>query len=134
MERNLESYLNYVCPYCWNILNECVCEIFPPYHLEFIDRGIQAHIRILNNKGYRTTGCCEGHMEICVSTYVAFGQEYFNDDMVPPDGFIYDKKRRMIRHEYATRKLTQESFEKEKSDHIKKLLLWCKNLPNTSDL
>jgi len=28
----------------------------------------------------------------------------------------------------------RESFEKEKSDHIKKLLLWCKNLPNTSDL
>jgi len=128
MERNKEAYLNYVCPYCWNTLDECVCELFPPYTLEFIDRRIQEHIRILNNKGYRTIGCCEGHMEVCVNTYVAFGREYFNDSIEPPEGFIYNKTRHMLHHEYKVRRLTHEAFEKEKSEHIEKLLSWCKSL------
>lgn len=41
MERNKEAYLNYVCPYCWNTLDECICELFPPYHLLLIDHGMQ---------------------------------------------------------------------------------------------
>lgn len=133
MERNKEAYLNYVCPYCWNTLDECICDIFPPYHLEFIDRCVQEHIRILNNKGYYTTGCCEGHMEVCVNTYIAFAQEYFDDNMTLPAGFNYNKKRRMIHHEYKAKQLSQKAFEKEKSEHIERLLLWCKNLPELSN-
>lgn len=133
MERNKEAYLNYVCPYCWNTLDECICELFPPYHLLLIDHGMQEHIRILNNKGYRTTGCCEGHMDVCVSTYIAFAQEYFDDDTVLPEGFVYNKKRRMLCHKYKVRRLSQEALENEKSEYIEKLLLWCKNLPKSSE-
>ena len=70
---------------------------------------------------------------VCVSTYIAFNREYFDDNAVIPEGFIYDKKRRTVFHEYKSRRLTQEAFEKEKRDHIEKLLLWCKDLPELSD-
>ena len=90
MRKNKDAYMNYVCPYCWHTLNKCTCELFPPYHLMFIDRNIQEHIRILNEKGYRTTGCCEGHREVCISTYVSFANDYL-DGINMPNRFKYDK-------------------------------------------
>jgi len=134
VEKSLEAYMNYVCPYCWHTLDECTCEIYPPYHLMFIDRRIQEHVRVLNSKGYLTTGCCEGHTETCVSTYISFAREFFQDDSELPEGFKYHKKKRMVFHEYKIRHLSHEAFELEKDYHIAKLLEWCRNLsPIESD-
>lgn len=72
-------------------------------------------------------------MDVCVSTYIAFAQEYFDDDTVLPEGFVYNKKRRMLCHKYKVRRLSQEALENEKSEYIEKLLLWCKNLPKSSE-
>lgn len=128
MEKNKDAYINYVCPYCWNTLDNCTCEIFPPYHLVFIDRGIQEHIRTLNEKEYKTIGCCEGHKEVCTNTYLAFANDYLKDiDM--PDGFKYDKKRRMVVYTYPTR-ITEEELEEMKKETLAILLKWCKDLPN----
>lgn len=126
MKKNKDSYINYVCPYCWNTLDNCVCDIFPPYHLVFIDKNIQKHIQILNNKGYRTTGCCEGHMEVCISTYITFANSDFENI---PEGFKYDKKRRMIHYNYSTR-LTEKKMEEMKKEKLDALLKWCESLPN----
>ena len=128
MEKNKDVYMNYVCPYCWNTLDNCTCELFPPYHLIFIDKNIQEHIRILNEKGYRTMACCEGHRDVCINTYVAFANNYFKD-IDTPDGFEYDKKRRIITYTYST-KLEEKEMEELKKEKLKTLLNWCKSLPN----
>ena len=116
MRRSKAAYMNYVCPYCWNALNKCTCELFPPYQLVFIDKNIQEHIRILNEKGYRTTGCCEGHAKVCINTYIAFADNYF-DDTGLPGGFKYDKKRKIIAYSYSTR-LTKEAIEEVKKEKL----------------
>lgn len=130
MEKNKDVYMNYVCPYCWHTLDNCTCELFPPYSLIYIDKNIQEHIRILNEKGYRTMACCEGHMDVCISTYISFADNYFKD-MDMPDGFKYDKKRRAISYVYSM-KLTEEKMEELKRKKLEALLNWCKNLPNRS--
>ena len=130
MKKNKEAYLNYVCPNCWNTLDKCICNLFPPYHLILIDQGIQEHIRVLNNKGYHTIGCCEGHRDVCISTYISFAQDYFTVEIELPKGFIYNANKRIIVHEYKSRNLTKDEFEEEKSQHIERLLLWCRKLPD----
>ena len=128
MDKNKDAYMNFVCPFCWNTLNKCTCDVFPPYHLIFIDRNIQEHIRILNEKGYRTTACCEAHKGICYSTYIYFANDYF-EGVDAPDGFEYDKKRRAVSYKYKT-KITEEEMEELKKENLKILLEWCKNLPD----
>ena len=128
MEKNKNAYENFVCPYCWNTLDNCTCELFPPYHLIFIDKNIQEHIRILNEKRYLTTGCCEGHREICISTYITFADDYFKEIGVP-EGFKYDKKRKMIVYTYSM-KLAEEEMKELKKEKLAILLEWCKSLPN----
>lgn len=130
MEKNKDAYMNYICPYCWYTLDNCTCELFPPYHLIFIDRNIQEHIRLLNEKGYRTTACCEGHKGICFSTYICFANDYF-EGVEPPEGFKYNKKRRIVEYIYSTR-LTEEEMEELKKENLETLLEWCNSLPNRS--
>ena len=130
MRRSKKAYINYVCPYCWNTLNKCSCDLFPPYHLIFVDQNIQEHIRILNKKGYRTTSCCEGHREVCINTYVAFADNYFKDVDLP-EGFRYNKGKRIITYTYST-KLTKEKMEELKTEKLRVLLEWCNGLPSRS--
>ena len=132
MRKSKAAYINYVCPYCWHTLNKCVCDLFPPYHLILIDENIQEHIRILNEKGYRTTGCCEGHNKICVSTYIAFAKDYFENISIP-EGFKYDKKKKIIRYTYST-KLTKEKMEEIKVEKLNILLEWCNSIPNRNEI
>lgn len=128
MEKNKDAYLNFVCPYCWNTLDNCTCSIYPPYHTIFIDKNIQEHIRLLNEKGYRTIGCCEGHRKVCLNTYISFTNDYFTEkDM--PNGFGYNKKKRAVTCSYPTR-ITEEEMEELKEEKLAILLEWCKSLPN----
>lgn len=127
MRKSKVAYMNYICPYCWHTLNNCTCSLFPPYHLIFIDKNIQEHVRILNEKGYRTIGCCEGHDKGCVNTYIAFAKDYFNDADVP-EGFVYNKRRRMVTCSYST-KLTKKDMEDIKKKKLESLLEWCNGLP-----
>ena len=129
MRRNKETYMNDVCPYCFNTVNKCTCELYPPYSLIFIDRGIQEQIRILNNKGYATRGCCEGHYKgHCISTYIAFPMDYgFDESIKIPEGFKYHKNRRMIYYDYS-QKLSEEAMEELKNEKLNTLLMWCNDL------
>lgn len=127
MKKNKEAYINYVCPHCWNILDSCTCELFPPYYLIHIDKNIQEHIRVLNEKGYRTMYCCEGHGKGS-NTYISFSDDYF-DGMETPNGFKYDEKRKTITYSYSMR-LTEEKIEKLKAEKLAVLLEWVNSLPN----
>ena len=128
MRKSKSAYMNYVCQHCWHTLNNCKCDLFPPYNLIFIDKNIQEHICILNEKGYRTIGCCEGHRTVCINTYISFAKNYF-DNIKLPDDFNYDKKRRTISYTYSTR-LKKEEMENIKQEKLFVLLEWCKSLPN----
>lgn len=125
--RSKEQFENYVCPYCLYPLDKCICEIYPPYNLIHIDKNIQEHIRILNEKGYRTMYCCEGH-GTGSNTYIYFTMHYFND-IEPPKGFEYKRKKTMVSYSYST-KLKDEEAEEIKKDKLKSLLEWCKELPD----
>lgn len=127
MRRSKSAYMEYVCPYCFNTLNNCTCELFPPYHLILIDKNIQEHIRILNEKGYRTTNCCEGHG----NTYITFANDYFKQTETPL-GFKHDEKRRMITYSYST-KLSKEEKKNLQKEKLQELLDWCKNLPQNTE-
>ena len=127
--KSKDAYINYVCPKCWNTLDECDCRLIP-YDLVMIDRNIQEHIRILNNKGYRTMYCCESHM--FGNTYIMFADDYYFDESKIPKGFKYHKKKRLIEHNYDE-KMSVEEFEESKKYHLGLLLEWCKSLPETEN-
>ena len=130
MNKNKEAYDNYVCPYCLYTLDNCTCELFPPYHLIHIDKNIQEHIRILNEKGYRTMYCCEGHNRGS-NTYIAFSQNYFKE-ISTPKGFKYNRKRATITYTYSM-KLTKEKVEELKAKKLAVLLEWIKSLPDRNN-
>jgi hypothetical protein len=108
-------------------LDNCTCKLFPPHHLIHIDENIQEHIRILNDKGYRTIHCCEGH-EIGSNTYISFAMNYFGD-IKAPKHFVYKKNGTIVTHSYPS-KLTKEELEESKKRNLELLLEWCNQLPN----
>lgn len=55
-----KSSFNYVCPGCFERVNKCKCNKAPDYLIQ-IDYKLQDTIKELNNLGYITQACCEGH-------------------------------------------------------------------------
>lgn len=131
MRRNKDAYMNYVCPHCFNTLNKCTCKLYPPYHLIWIDKGIQEHIRVLNEKGYKTTNCCESH-KYPDNLYIMFVNSYGLNKTKLPSGFKFYKKSNVLSFEYNS-KITQEEFEIQKKEKLSCLLEWCKNLDKRED-
>lgn len=122
-----EVYLNYVCPRCFYTPRECVCER-APWELVCIDRNIQEHIRILNQKGYKTEYCCESHSKY-ENLYISFYDDYgLGDAVTLPDGFKFNKRGKYIEYLY-NRKITDQEFEKQKKEQLAILLEWCIGLP-----
>ena len=130
---NLAS--NYVCEKCWYQLDDCVCEkpFFPPKTLIHIDVNIQSIIRVLNNKGYDTNYCCEGHYtDTFKQMYVSFCNRNNFSRVGLPSGFYYDRRFFAIRYDYSS--LTESDFDKEKASMLARFLEWCNNLPLEDEL
>lgn len=92
--------ISYVCPNCLREVDDCRCAQYS-YYLVQIDTLILPIIRLLNEKGYKTTGCCAGHPNaerdafIQGGIYVCFDQDYdFIDDL--PEGAQYSKLKHCI--------------------------------------
>lgn len=128
MRRSKKLYELYVCPKCFNQLNKCTCKLYPPYELIMIDKKLQDHIRLLNEKGYRTWACCEGH---------AAGEEIYirllvTRDMLKtklPSGFWFDKS------EFIRCRIPKEcgdGFEEFKDERLSELKEWIINLPSNN--
>lgn len=118
---------DYVCPVCFNRVEHCTCYC-PQQYLIWVDYGIQEHVRILNQKGYRTANSCESHDQNG-NMYVSFVTDYNFDESTIPDGF------KIMRNPYAVsfmykRKTTDDEFTIQKEQHLKALLDWCINLPS----
>ncbi len=131
IRRSKKLYEEYVCPKCFNQLNKCVCKFYPPRDLINIDKDIQEHIRILNQKGYKTENCCAGHLYSYKKSITEIYIDFVNWAELPniPDGFKKDKNRNIIRHLFITRNLTDEEFERERQNKLDNLLKWCNELP-----
>ena len=93
--------ISYVCPSCIRVVEDCRCKLYP-YYLVQIDTLILPIIRLLNEKGYITTGCCAGHPNterehfIIDGIYICFDQDYgFLNDY--PEGAVYEKVKNCIR-------------------------------------
>lgn len=132
MKRTKSAYMNYVCGNCFHKLYECTCEYFPPWSLIYIDEGIQDPVRVLNEKGYVTTGCCEGHFERghCTDTNICLQMDYPEITERPmPEGFAYMKRKHAIFHEYPIAIMTKEECAEKKQDAVATLLAWCNELP-----
>ena len=133
-ERNESIYENYVCTQCLHQVLECTCETYPRYNLLWIDKNIQEHVRILNDKGYITNYSCESHAPNDI-IYINFSGKYgLGETIQIPEGFKHVKSYNQIEHWYgkdskARKKMAQEEFEAEKKRHLDILLGWCKSLP-----
>lgn len=126
-DKTTYSYKNYVCPYCLYTLNECKCEVYPPHHLVMIDIGIQHVIRVLNKKGYKTIGCCEGHYGLMSpSIHIIFNRNY---NYKLPEGFKMVKNGTGIEHDY-NRKISEEDWKIEKKKYLEILTKWAEGLPD----
>lgn len=85
----------YVCPTCLRTLDDCRCEGYP-FYLVQIDKLILPIIRELNEKGYKTTGCCAGHpSEGYLDIHICFAEDYDFDEPFP-DGGRYSKVKHCI--------------------------------------
>ena len=118
------NYQNYVCPHCFYRLENCKCN-HPPWTLIQVDAGIQNAVRELNQKGYDTQYCCEGHFNFSFSIYITFHQSYNFPEI--PEGFkLKDKKTHL---EYIVKGKTFDDFESDRKLHLEKLNQWVKQLP-----
>lgn len=109
----LSSY-KYLCPHCWNEVEECCCSSYP-YFLIQIDAGMTDIVKMLNLKGYKTTSTCEGHFESAIKQLQINFKEKYNIKL--PNEFYNDGWG--IRYNYTS--TTKEVFEKEKNKILKLL-------------
>lgn len=126
MKRNKRVYENYVCPICYRELNNCICKYFPPYTALWIDKELQEHIIKLNDKGYKTGGCCSSHPEenkLCI--YVAF--IFPNDFDTLPDGFKYIKSKNTVAFDISSR-LSLDEQQRIKAEKLKEFMKWIDEL------
>lgn len=122
-DKSYWDYENYVCPVCFKRLEDCTCE-FHPWHLINIDKAMQEPVRILNDKGYKTQYCCEGHKPQD-SAYIAFPLGYMPKTM--PKGFRHKNMPDGIYYKYKNGTSASE-FAKEKNRMLSALLEWCDDL------
>lgn len=124
-KKNIEFY---VCDHCFNQIDKCTCEFYPPWVLIYVDTGIQEACRILNDKGYTTTSSCESHFGYNPNLYITLVDYYdLNKDIDVPEGFKWEKKDAAIC--YTNKAKTEEEFEKNKTEHLKLLTEWANSLP-----
>ena len=93
-----------------------------------IDVNIQEVVRLLNEKGYMTIGCCESHFGGNCNLYVAFNMHYENIGL--PNGFLYAKGKTAINYTFKKdERENKEKYEKVKAEKLVALLEWAQALP-----
>ena len=131
MRRSKKVAENYVCPKCFNQIQNCTCDFYPPWQLIMVDIGMQEVVRILNQKGYRTIGCCESHFDREPNMYIAFSYHF---DLPLPEGFCFAKSKTNILYPFKSRELaSKEKYNQIKTEKLNALLEWAKALPDNAD-
>lgn len=117
------SAFKYLCPNCWNEVEQCSCLGYP-YYLIQIDVGLAEIVKTLNLKGYQTTSTCEGHFNKGSKSILIVFKEQYKFDL--PEGFYGDGWE--IKSKYIS--TTEEDFQKEKECKLQKLGNYVQTLPN----
>ena len=135
MTHDFTVYRRYVCSNCFRQLTECTCRSLP-WDLIQIDEAIQDHVRLLNEKGYHTSGSCEGHFKdgrADLTLQIILARD--NEDIFPPlpEGFSFRTSQGItsINYTYQCARhlpVVEEEFEKEKEYATKTLLNWLEDL------
>lgn len=121
---NNKNINNYVCPWCFNQIEDCTCDM-ASYTLIMVDNKLQKAVRELNQKKYFTVDCCEGHFYNPVpNTYISFVRPVKLSNV--PKGFKYEKDGNVIRKIYHVQ--TEEEFEAEQKIAIQDIENWVENL------
>ena len=127
MRKNWKSF---VCPKCFNQINNCTCKFIPDY-LIGIDEEMQYAIKILNQKRYVTQYCCCGHTNVktedgkyFLSMYIQFAN---NIDIVSvPDGWNKDRNNAIYSKIYYPK--TKKLFYEIQKQELEKLNKWVDGL------
>ena len=80
-EKNVKEYV-YVCPCCFNKPESCTCSMLP-FSLIQLEKNMWPIIKTLNEKGYRTEECCEGHVGLSDKIYISFWKKYKTKKPLP---------------------------------------------------
>lgn len=122
----------YVCSKCMRPYEKCTC-LEPPTALISIDSHMYEPIKILNEKGYRTSFCCSGHnlekeereeYAEC-EAYISFSVTMDTHMSLPARWFF--EGDHIIRYEYES--TTMEKFFIERNKMSKELADWATSLP-----
>lgn len=126
-KRIKKMYENYVCPDCWNQVQDCTCKYFPPWHLIMVDVEMQEIVRVLNNKGYVTNGSCSSHYNGNSIMYISFITPY--ESIGLPDGFSYAKGKTSIVYSFKKKERENKAlYEEIKAQKINTMLEWALSL------
>lgn len=132
------NYKDYVCNNCFYQLDKCNCA-FDPLVLIQIDENIQYAVRLLNEKGYATECCCEGHYDDKIKggyIYISFAQRYAPH--VFPDGWKISRDNNKyhptisvgmrIKSNSKIESRRKKQFEAKKKEAINNLNKWADSL------
>lgn len=116
-------------------------EVLSNYTYSQIDKGMRKIIKILNEKGYLTTMCCEGHLNNKIwQAFIIFKENYNFSIPIPIIGietdsiknkneiFTYTNGKEYRWFNYK-KKTTNKQKEQERLELLKELELWACNLP-----
>ena len=127
-----KSWKSFVCPFCFNRINNCVCTLIPQTLIN-IDIKIQYAIKILNQKGYITKYCCSGHNNkhsngtYFLSIYITFA-DYINiKDLQIPENWTKKNNTNSVYSKVYYPK-TKKEFDAIQKEELKKLNKWVDSL------
>lgn len=117
----------YVCPYCYNKLETCTCERLPETLIQ-IDKKIWKTIKLLNDKGYHTEACCEGHpvqLQRKDGIYIMFKKSHKNCRSIPA-GFSGSLEEGVVYANITGKSI--EAMKRKQRSLLKDLHLWAESL------
>lgn len=115
-------------PYSWNAMcpnASCDGEAFE------IDEEMIIPIKILHQKGYKTSYCCSGHVYTSNNGgYIMFDTAAVEMPETSPDGWFFDGN--VIR--YRDRDDNDSDIKKRSYQHVQinRLIRWCEDLPSAT--
>ncbi len=119
-----ERINNLVCPKCMSKVANCDCNEWSDYFLE-IDPMISSAVLTLNNKGYFTKWCCEGHVWEN-GPYIEFVAYYDFGGSLP---YGWEQRGNIMSASFLRNATKTECFETVKERLMSELDAWAKKLP-----
>ena len=149
-EKVNDSEIEFVCSDCFETIANCKCNNHNYSSIIDIDKDIYPAIKRLNQLGYKTKFCCQGHINNgTIQAYIYFSNDS-KTEMLPtlPDNWQYESYKyagvfkyryNIIRSNipfsrYKLSKLTDKEKQEYIQNNIQSLNEWVENLPLRSEI